>query len=235
WNRTWGSDYSEECRGVAVDSSDNIYLVGYTELSVGEWDVERDIAVVKFDNSGELLWNSTWGTSSDNEWAHDIAIDSSGNIYISGITSPLNDSRKHIVLIKFNNIGEELWNITYDIGTNIYQAKITVDSSDNVYLVRGGRLMKFDYSGTHLWNRTWVWSGHDYCKGITVDSYDNVYLTGYTRNNFTGYYVFLAKYNSSGDLKWSSIWGGSDLDVGYGVVVDSLDNIYVTGYTKSFQ
>ena len=236
WNRTWGGRYLEECLGVVVDSSDNIYLAGVTE-SFGAGGM--DMALVKFDNSGEMLWSRTYGGSDDHELAHDVAIDSSGNIYLSGLKSPININERHITLVKLNNIGDELWNYTYYYTTH-GRFGVAVDSSDNVYLagitgVRNMILIKFNNSGVQLWNRTWGGSGEDACQGVAVDSSDSVYLVGYTTSiGAGGYDVVLVKYNSSGNLEWNSTWGGSDSDIGEGVAVDSLGNIYVTGYTESF-
>ena len=44
--------------------------------------------------------------------------------------------------------------------------------------------------------------------------------------------IFLLKYNSSGTKQWTKQLGTSYLDEGYSVTTDSLDNIYVTGWTN---
>ena len=72
---------------------------------------------------------------------------------------------------------------------------------------------------------------------MTVDSSDNIYVTGHTdggldgNTNSGGWDLILVKYNSSGVKQWTKQLGTSSLDRGYGVTVDSSDNIYVTGYT----
>ena len=70
-----------------------------------------------------------------------------------------------------------------------------------------------------------------------MDSSDNIYVTGYTGGGLDGNTnsgssdLFLVKYNSSGTKQWTKQLGTSGYDLGYGVTVDSSDNLYVTGYT----
>ena len=74
--------------------------------------------------------------------------------------------------------------------------------------------------------------------GVTVDSSGNIYVTGYTtggldgNTNSGGRDLFLVKYNSSGVKQWTQQLGTSSGDSGRGVMVDSSNNIYVTGYTE---
>ena len=81
-------------------------------------------------------------------------------------------------------------------------------------------------------------SGLDYGFGVTVDSSNNIYVTGNTKGNLDGNYtsgvydIFLVKYNSSGTKQWTKQLGTSANDQGYGVTVDSSNNIYVTGQTN---
>ncbi len=76
---------------------------------------------------------------------------------------------------------------------------------------------------------------------MTFDSYDNVYITGYTRNSFESkknsgdFIVFLAKYNSFGSREWIKKLGKSEVEYGARLIVDSYDNIYVTGFNDVFE
>ena len=76
---------------------------------------------------------------------------------------------------------------------------------------------------------------------MTFDSYDNVYITGYTRNRFESkknsgvFTVFLAKYNSFGSREWIKKLGKSEVEYGARLIVDSYDNIYVTGFSNVFE
>jgi hypothetical protein len=88
-------------------------------------------------------------------------------------------------------------------------------------------------------------SWYDLGSGIAVDSSGNAYVTGGTESNdfplarpFQATYaggrdVFVTKLNASGGLVYSTYLGGSSLDAGWGIAVDSSGNAYVTGWTES--
>jgi len=230
WNRTWGGSEGDGSRGVAVDSYDNIYITGFTK-SFGAG--ERDMVLVKYNSSGTELWNRTWGGSWEDE-SNGVAVDSFDNIYIVGSSWSGGVGDLDIVLVKYNSSGTELWyrgcgNIFWDEGYGV-----AVDSSDNVYLVgtieiyedhpvglsNNMALVKYDSSGTELWCKTEAEYYVGY--GVAVDSSDNMYIVIFNR---------LVKYHSSGVEIGPRFGGGSF--VGCGVAVDSSDNAYLTGYTES--
>ena len=138
------------------------------------------------------------------------------------------------------------------IGTssNDYGTGVTVEFSDNIHVSgqsNGGLdgninslndgifLVKYNSSGTKLWTKQLGIFDNESGISMTVDSSDNIYVTGYTTEGYDGnsnsgnYDIFLVKYNSSGNKLWTKQLGNSDTDIGMGVIVDSSDNIYVTG------
>ena len=76
---------------------------------------------------------------------------------------------------------------------------------------------------------------------MTFDSSDNVYISGYKRNGLEGnensgdFSVFLVKYNSSGSREWIKKLGKSEAEYGARLIVDSSDNIYITGFSTEFE
>jgi len=143
---------------------------------------------------------------------------------------------------------------TQQLGTSASDAGygVTVDSSDNIYVTgytAGGLdgntnsgdndifLVKYNSSGVKQWTQQLGTSTDDLGYGVAVDSSDNIYLTGWTQGgldgntNAGGQDIFLVKYNSSGTKQWAQQLGSTSHEVGYGVTVDSSDNIYVTGTT----
>ncbi|MFX1320376.1 MAG: SBBP repeat-containing protein [Promethearchaeota archaeon] len=239
WNISWGGIQYDCGYGIAIDNSDNIYIVGYTEI----YDIFGDVIILKFNSSGYLEWNEIWG-GSDTDLAYDIEIDVDENICITGYTSSFGAITSNSFLAKFNNNGEHQWNITWGAALPDNGYSLVVDSSDDILVVgntqnygAGGNdivLFKFNSSGDPLWNTTWGGSEHDYGYSIALDSKENIYITGYTRS-FDGIDkdVCLVKFNHNGDYMWYKIWGNSLDDIAYGITIDSFDNTFITGRTET--
>ncbi|MHA1872235.1 MAG: SBBP repeat-containing protein, partial [Promethearchaeota archaeon] len=82
-----------------------------------------------------------------------------------------------------------------------------------------------------------IWGGADWDEGngIAVDSNNNIYITGYTESYGARYAdAFLLKYSPNGNLLWSTTWGGVNWDEGNDILVDSNNNIFITGATRSY-
>ena len=245
-------------KGVAVDSSDNIYVTGHTYggLDSNTFSGGHDIFLVKYNSSGTKQWTKQLGTSTADSGLG-VTVDSSNNIYVTGHTyggldSNTNSGGKDIFLTKFNSSGTKQWTNQLGTSSNDEGKGVSTDSSGNIYVTgntNGGLdgntnsgnldiiLVKYNSSGTKQWTQQLGSSENDFGLGVTVDSSDNIYVTGYTEGGLDGNTnsgerdIFLVKYNSSGTKQWTQQLGTSSYDYGRGVTVDSSDNIYVTGYT----
>jgi hypothetical protein len=74
----------------------------------------------------------------------------------------------------------------------------------------------------------------DIVVDLITDVMGNVYIVGTTKETGTFYDVLTAKYNSNGNLKWSRTYSMPDsvVDMGFGVAVDGVGNVYSLGYTN---
>jgi uncharacterized delta-60 repeat protein len=82
---------------------------------------------------------------------------------------------------------------------------------------------------------TWGWYGGESAYDIAQDSSNNTYIVGYTSSFGAGILdLCLLKLNSAGELEWNKTYGGIFSDWGTSMVIDSLDNIYITGFTDSY-
>lgn len=225
-------------RGVAVAPSGNIYIVG---------NISTFMLIAKYNSSGTLQWQRSLGTVSNPEEGWAIAIDPSENVYITGYADVAGQAN-NVIIAKYNTSGTIQWQKQLaGVGTkNEYGTSIAVDSASNVYVTAysnasagGGNFdfltFKLDSSGNMSWQRSLSGTGFsgtssDFGIGIALDSASNVYVTGFSDNNST-YDLVLAKYNTTGTLQWQRTLGNNTggSDAGYGVVVDSANNIYVTG------
>ncbi len=102
---------------------------------------------------------------------------------------------------------------------------------------------KTDNSGNFAWMVRAGGSESDKAEAVAVDALGNVYVTGYFSG--TAYFgtnslissglqdVYVAKYNTSGVLQWVTQAGGSASDIGFGIDVNNLGEVFLTGSFKS--
>jgi hypothetical protein len=257
WVRQLGTTADEVAYGVGADSSGNVYVAGYTEGGLGGEANSggADAFLAKYDPAGNLLWTRLLGTA-DKDWALGLAVDGSGNAYMTGYTYGnmpgwTNQGEADIFVAKFDTAGTRQWvaqlgtagmdegnGVAVDGTGNIYVTGFTEGSLDGTNV--GGSdifLAKYDTSGNQLWVKQLGSPGTDWAWAVAVDGSGNPYITGYTKGNLDGTNqgnsdIFLAKYNPSGTLVWLKQLGTSGMDDGYGIAVDGDGNAYVTGGTQ---
>ena len=147
------------------------------------------------------------GAGSDSsEYARNIVIDNNANIYIAGTFK----DRTSLDTIALNGYGK-----------------------DDMFLA------KYDAAGNIQWAQYGGGIENEWVRGLAIDANNNIYITGIfqgtayfgssaiTSSGFTD--VFLASYNSEGDLLWLIKTGGTGQDQSYGLTTDEDNNIYVSG------
>jgi len=275
WVNTYGGTSFDFGRGIAVDSSGNIYITGYFYETVdfGAGNVTSaggsDIFVLKLNSSATFQWVSTFGSTSI-DVGEDITVDSSGNSYITGYFEGTVDfgagnvtsaGSADIFVLKLNSSGTFQWVNTYGGSAFDVGMDITVDSSGNSYITgyfegtvdfgagnvtsAGAAdifILKLNSSGTFQWVNIFGGTSTDVGQGIAVDSSGNSYITGYFQGtvDFGGGNVtsagsddiFVLKLNSSGTFQWVSTFGGTSIDDGEDIAVDSSGNSYITGWFR---
>ena len=227
-----GGSENDEGRGVAVDSSGNAYVTGITnstvatfpdtggpDLSYNGGSSDAFVAKVKADGTG-LIYCGFIGGSGDDE-GRGIAVDSSGNAYVTGVTNSTEATFP-------DTIGPSL---SFNGGSSdAFVAKVKADGKDLSYCgFIGG-------------------AATDGGFGIAVDSNGNAYVTRNTFSTGTSFPVkdgpslvnnekgdaFVAKVQADGkDLSYCGFIGGGDADYGMGIAVDGSGSAYVVGYTSS--
>lgn len=220
--------------GIAVDTSENAYITGQTWSSdfptanamYGTNTGQFDAFVTKLASTGSSLIYSTYLGGSRTDGGNDIAVDTSGNVYVAGVaTRNYSDSPNFPV----SNTAYPHYG-TYGGGTTTQDAfvtKINASGSNFVYSILIGG------------------AGHDRADGIAIDTSGNAYITGQTRSSdfpmFSAIYgslggtsdAFVAKINNSGSIVYSTFLGGTGFDQGSKIAVDNSGNAYVTGRTDS--
>ncbi|MFX1588694.1 MAG: SBBP repeat-containing protein [Promethearchaeota archaeon] len=241
WNREWGGSSHERGDGVTVNSNGNALVVGSTQsFSKGG----RDICLVKFDNNGNLIWNVTWGDTLD-ECGSDLVLDSDGNIYISGWTSSYGAGSTDALILKFNSSGNFEWFKTWGSSGNEWGESIALDSNTGNLFIVGSMgssdqwdvfVVCYNSSGNEQWHKIWDGNLMDGGRGINVDSFGNIYATGYTEIDDTGNEdILILKLDKDGNVQWTKTWGGNYSDRGQSLSIDSDNNLYVTGFFEKFR
>ncbi|MFX1321180.1 MAG: SBBP repeat-containing protein [Promethearchaeota archaeon] len=207
--------------------------------------INKNLSNSSIDNSITLEWNYTWG-GIENEVGRGIALDSLGNIYITGYYPTIEGLGPSlaIFLAKFNNLGQFQWNRTFNQQGDDIAYSITIDSGNNIYV--GGTsedngdndliIIKYNNLGDYLGNITWDNGPNDVCVGIALDSAENIYATGYSFNmsNEFDSDLILIKFDNLGNVQYNYTWGRNREDFGSRIVLDSSNNIYLTGqYARS--
>ncbi|MHA1336085.1 MAG: SBBP repeat-containing protein [Promethearchaeota archaeon] len=138
------------------------------------------------------------------------------------------------------------WNDIINFGGEDLGRDVIVDDSDNIYTTgyiynnSNGSYdiitRKYNSSGNLEWSKIWGFNYDDFGYGIYLDSALNVYVVGRTRGLFNeSFDIILLKYDNNGILLYNKTWGYSGYDVGYDLVIDSQNYIYICGYSESFE
>ncbi|MDZ4711204.1 MAG: SBBP repeat-containing protein [bacterium] len=226
---------------IAVDAAGNVYVTGgSTGISSN-----NDYATIKYNSSGVQQWAARYnGAMNGLDEARSIAVDASGNVYVTGY-SLVSGTSWDYVTIKYNSSGTFQWMKNYNgAGNNSdFGYRLVLDAAANVYVTgwsTGSGTSDYDYatikystSGTELWVRTYngPGDGFDEAKSIETDLAGNVYVTGRSLGGSTNYDYATIKYNSAGDTLWVKRFDGTgnSADIGASVTIDASGNVYVFG------
>jgi hypothetical protein len=217
-----------ENRAIAVDAAGNKYVLGRFQLTAdfdlgaGVQDLTAagnyDIYLAKYDAANNYVWAKRIGGSAQ-EQGYALAVDASGNCYITG---------------SFTG--------TADFDPNTGTQNLTAAGSSYDIFVA-----KYDAAGNYVWARNIGGTSDDYGLGLAIDATGNCYFTGYFQgtnvdfdadaattqylsSNGGSIDIFLAKYDAAGGYVWAKRIGGTSTDQGYAVAVDASGNSYITGH-----
>jgi hypothetical protein len=213
----WGS-------AIAVNYLGEVYVTGHTLstdfpiLNPYQPTIDslyNDAFITRLNSEGNGIVSSTYlGGSTGSEDGLGIAIDDSGNIYVTGSTYSLDFPTVNPFQLYQQNCDAFVSKLTPDGDSLIYSTYIGANGQDLAYGLAIDR------------------SGCAYITGITNStSYPtkNPILTDMTNND-----AFVTKLAPTGDsLIYSTYLGGNDLEMGYAIAVDKEGQAYVAGYTTS--
>lgn len=242
WVKTYNSPSNTNDAGYRIqcDKNENIYVVGVTNGS-------KDIFILKYNSSGQLLWNKIYLPGSSKEYPSDMIVDDSSNVIVIGYQN------NEVLALKINSAGDYVWTKTYkrnstpgDVG-----CALALDSLRNIYIAATSYLsptgqniwlLKINpYSGDTLWTRVVQRAGNCgfykiFSRYIGVDKDNNIYITGTCDWNcgapFDDY--FTIKYKPNGDSVRSVLFVGNNFDTPNGLCIDNDNNIIITGNSVGY-
>lgn len=252
WNRDLSYDQGsgdDKALAGAVDSSGNLYVVGYHSSSDKNW------LIKKFSRRGvedTANWNKDVGDPGVDEIARSVAVDDSNNIYVVG--SRWNGADWDWMIKKYSSAGVEdtSWDMLINSGNGNDEALgVTTDSSSNVYVVGYGRNLAGGSSGEDVWLRKFQSDGTLLCeqklddgaanladRGTAVavnSSSSKIYVTGYHTATGPDQRLFVKRLRMSDCAVEVSATGNSSGSADYAsaIKLDSSGAVYVAGVTSS--
>ncbi len=226
-------------------------------VAVGEiWETDnssKDQLIVKFNVLGEVEWSRTWGLGGLADQASSVVITPDGNLVVVGVTYSYGAGFGDMSIVKFSNIGTEMWSKTWG-GTEPETAYDVIVTSDGGLMVVGdtstfalggigfqdAALVKLTADGVEQWSKAWNGpagnSGYqDRAVGIVETSAGDYVMAANTYQFGGCHCAALASFNSSGVEQWSKTIGDSGGPAGF-LEVESLVNtsdggFVIAGYT----
>jgi plastocyanin len=250
WVRRYNGqgDSTDYAYAIAVDDSNNVYVTGHSWGSGSG----LDYATIKYHPNGDTAWVRRYnGPGNANDFAYAIAIDDSGNVYVTGYgcqhtTYPNN---RDYLTIKYYPDGDTAWVRRYNGpgDADDYAYAIAVDCSGNVCVTGYSyqlptypynpdyATIKYYSDGDTAWVRRYNGPGNsgDYALGIAVDDSNNIYVQGDSEGSGTSLDYATIKYHVNGDTSWVRRYNGSadSIDYAGAITVDSSNNVYVAGWS----
>lgn len=222
WAKSAGGTQFDEGKSICVDAIGNTYLTGIfmsASITFGTTILSNsgsgfdNIFVVKFDASGNTIWEKSAGGANE-DISNCICVDIYGNLYITGSfnsstitfgsTTLSNSGFADVFVVKYGNTGNVIWAKKAGSSSIEFGYGISTDNQGNAFIVgefSGGTI---NFGGNTLTNTTINYSD-----------------------------IFLVKYDSSGIVSWAKSAGGTDFDYCKSVTLDPSGNAFVSGYFKS--
>jgi uncharacterized delta-60 repeat protein len=235
--------FHDDSYAIAVDNSGNVYVTGRSSGSGTAY----DYATVKYNSAGTQQWATRYDDTLShlNDYAYSIAVDNSGNVYVTG-SSQASISHEGYATVKYNSAGTQQWVSRYDgAGGGDDAYALAYDGGNNIFVTGASRNPASPYSFDYLTIRynvstgDTVWSaryngpanGDDYSQSIALDRFGNVFVTGYSTGVGSGFDYATLRYDSLGAQQWVQRYTtpGNNFDMAVSVAVDTLGNIYVAG------
>jgi hypothetical protein len=258
WTVQFGTRYPDEAKGLALDGSGNLYVIGETS---GELPGQKALGMIdcflrRYDAFGHEVWTRQFGTS-ERDQAKGVALDDAGDIYVVGQTfgtfpGQTSAGGWDAFIRKYTPAGDEVWTRQFGGGGADSAAAVSVDHAGNAYVVGGTRaalpgqknigdydafIVKFDPAGNTVWVRQFGTPVEDYAMAVALDADGDPIVAGETSGLLAGAAAaggldgFVRKYDPAGNVVWTRQFGSSLDDYAVAVAVAANGDVVVAGTT----
>jgi uncharacterized delta-60 repeat protein len=239
-------NFTDVANAIAVDASGNVYVTGTSDS--GGQGSNYDYATIKYNSEGQQQWTARYdGPANDGDEAYAIAVDASGNVYVTGVSLG-SGTGADFATIKYNSAGQQQWVARYNgpVNGDDYGYAIALDNSENIYVTGHSpgagtaddyATIKYDSAGQQQWVARYNGLGNsgDEAHAIALDSSGNVYVTGQSYGAGGDTDCATVKYDSTGQEQWVIRYNGpgNPYDFAFAMAVDASANVYVTGESNA--
>ncbi|MBT4970418.1 MAG: hypothetical protein HOM80_15535, partial [Bacteroidetes bacterium] len=216
WLKHGGSSIdNDRGRAIATNAAGFSAVAGYFYVNgtfgninlVGNGDYDVFIAV--YNPNGNCIWANAIGGPYYEEETYGVCIDDNSNVYITGMFMGTINVAQGTTLTSYG--GYDAFVIKFNSSGNFQWAKKIGGTSDDI-----GYDIIADSNG-------------DVCVTGGFE-YSATFETGTTITGNGGDDIFLAKYDTNGNLIWAKNAGGTNYETAKGITVDNSDNFYIAGY-----
>jgi len=223
WCTYYGGELHDFAESVVIDDQNNLYITGHTRSfsNIATLGAHQESFfgvsagfLAKFTDQGQLIWGTYYGSSFQE--AYGLALDSDQNIIFGGFTSSSSGiaspgayqtalaGNMDAFLAKFNPAGQRLWGTYFGGPSDDFGYDVCVDGTNNIYLM-----------------------------GNTSSAQNISFGAGYQTEPGSVDDGFVAQFNASGALQWSTYVGGSEAE--YLKAIESFydEGVIVVGKTQS--
>ncbi|MEO8514595.1 MAG: T9SS type A sorting domain-containing protein [Ignavibacteria bacterium] len=236
------SHLNSQGSSIVVSNAGNVYVTGYVTIANGI----TDIAVVSYDNSGNLNWSNIIPGSGGEDKAWGIVVDAAENVYITGyITVSGNDTDYYTAKLSNGNIvwakiyggneTDKAWGIVVDTDGSVYVTGEATDASHNVNYVT----IKYTPDGTQAWATLYDGTGGpDEASAIAILQNQNltksIVVTGKSWGTASNYDYATVRYNTDGVQTGQNRYSftGNSNDMAKDLAISPTKKVIVTGFSS---
>jgi type IX secretion system substrate protein len=248
-NQQWLTTYNGAFNGadvindMEVDQLGNVYVCGATDT----FGASTDYVVLKYSNSGNLLWEYKYnGPANAEDVATALAFDASGHVYVTGrskgiatqydyATIKINkNTGKQIWITRYNNASQNLDDAAVDIQVSGFQVVVLGYSFNNItsFSEKDFFLISYDQYGIKMWDYKWGSTSEDEPVKLMTGNNGIVYAIGARGGSNNSYYSALAlniiSGSYAGSMALNNLWGNS-YSKSFDIVQDGSGDVYLTG------